>query len=42
MLMKFLSRSDKQHLIDLAKLLAIADKPLRWDCLLYTSPSPRD
>ena len=31
MLMKFLSRSDKQHLIDLAKLLAIADKPLRWD-----------
>lgn len=31
MLMKLLSRSDKQHLIDLAKLLAIADKPLRWD-----------
>ncbi|MEE1922477.1 hypothetical protein V0R50_06945 [Pseudomonas sp. 148P] len=31
MLMKLLSSSDKQHLIDLAKLLAIADKPLRWD-----------
>lgn len=31
MLMKLLSKSDKQHLINLAKLLAIADKPLLWD-----------
>jgi len=31
MLIKLLSDADKHHLLDLAKLLAIADKPLLWD-----------
>lgn len=31
MLIKLLSDSDKKHLIELAKLLAISDKPLLWD-----------
>lgn len=31
MLIKLLSDSDKKHLIELAKLLALADKPLLWD-----------
>ncbi|MEB0007248.1 hypothetical protein QN412_21125 [Pseudomonas sp. RTB3] len=31
MLLKFLSNSDKLHLVELAKLLALADKPLLWD-----------
>jgi len=31
MLIKLLSETDKQHLIGLAKLLALADKPLLWD-----------
>lgn len=31
MLIKFLSESDKKHLLKLAKLLALADKPLLWD-----------
>lgn len=31
MLLKLLSESDQKHLLDLAKLLALADKPLLWD-----------
>lgn len=31
MLIKLLSTADKRHLLDLAKLLSIADKPLLWD-----------
>ena len=31
MLIKLLSHSDKLHLVELAKLLALADKPLLWD-----------
>lgn len=31
MLIKLLSDSDKKHLVELAKLLALADKPLLWD-----------
>ncbi|MDQ0702830.1 hypothetical protein QF043_001622 [Pseudomonas sp. W3I7] len=31
MLIKLLSDTDKRHLLDLAKLLSIADKPLLWD-----------
>lgn len=31
MLIKLLSESDKKHLIELAKLLAISDKPLLWN-----------
>ncbi|MGL6241672.1 hypothetical protein [Pseudomonas sp.] len=31
MLIKLLSDSDKLHLVELAKLLALADKPLLWD-----------
>lgn len=31
MLIKLLSTPDKKHLIDLAKLLALSDKPLLWD-----------
>lgn len=31
MLIKLLSATDKKHLIDLAKLLALSDKPLLWD-----------
>lgn len=35
MLIKLLSDSDKQHLLELAKLLALADKPLLWDGKTY-------
>lgn len=31
MLIKLLSAPDKKHLVDLAKLLALSDKPLLWD-----------
>lgn len=31
MLMKLLSDEDKKHLLELAKLLAVSDKPLLWD-----------
>lgn len=31
MLLKLLSKTDQKHLLDLAKLLALADKPLLWD-----------
>jgi len=31
MLTKLLSDSDKKHLLELSKLLALADKPLLWD-----------
>lgn len=31
MLLKLLSNSDQKHLLELAKLLALADKPLLWD-----------
>jgi hypothetical protein len=31
MLIKLLSDSDKKHLLELSKLLALADKPLLWD-----------
>jgi hypothetical protein len=31
MLIKLLSTPDKKHLVDLAKLLALSDKPLLWD-----------
>lgn len=31
MLIKLLSPADKHHLVDLAKLMALADKPLLWD-----------
>ncbi len=31
MLLKLLSGSDKKHLLVLAELLALADKPLLWD-----------
>jgi hypothetical protein len=31
MLIKLLSASDQKHLLELAKLLALADKPLLWD-----------
>ncbi|WP_282396621.1 hypothetical protein [Pseudomonas sp. PS01298] len=31
MLIKLLSDADKHHLLDLARLLSIADKPLLWD-----------
>ncbi|MNF61522.1 hypothetical protein HBO14_10425 [Pseudomonas sp. WS 5406] len=31
MLIKLLSNSDKKHLLELSKLLALADKPLLWD-----------
>jgi len=31
MLMKLLSNKDKKHLLELAKLLAVSDKPLLWD-----------
>lgn len=31
MLLKLLSEPDQKHLLDLAKLLALADKPLLWD-----------
>jgi hypothetical protein len=31
MLIKLLSNADKKHLLELAKLLALSDKPLLWD-----------
>lgn len=31
MLIKLLSNADKKHLMDLARLLALSDKPLLWD-----------
>lgn len=31
MLIKLLSAADKKHLVELAKLLALSDKPLLWD-----------
>lgn len=31
MLVKFLSQADKEHLLDLAELLSLADNPLLWD-----------
>lgn len=31
MLLKLLTEPDQKHLLDLAKLLALADKPLLWD-----------
>lgn len=31
MLIKLLSTEDRHHLVDLAKLMALADKPLLWD-----------
>lgn len=31
MLVKLLSKTDKEHLLQLAELMALADKPLLWD-----------
>jgi len=31
MLVKFLSQADKEHLLELAELLSLADNPLLWD-----------
>ena len=35
MLIKMLPKNDREHLLDLASLIAISDKPILWDGKSY-------